>query len=130
MEIKVLENSKTLVRVEVDLPIKRLAVDRDLFVGTTDVRNELKRQNIDVMGWSASGSSTLNNFGTNSKLHGEWVFEKSVPKPLAAKTKPETEEKVEEEADVPTEQPSNRRRRRPGQATRKEDKLFGTEDLE
>ena len=128
MEIKVLKNEKAIVKVEVRLPIKRLAGDKDLFITTDKVRSELKRQNIDVIGWSSDGPSALNNFGTNSKLHGEWVFEKTVPKAKAAKAKPETEEKVEEKVDAPVKQTS-RRRRRPTQA-RKEDQLLGAEDME
>jgi hypothetical protein len=133
MEFEVIENSDLVLRVVARAPKRKLASDRQVHIGTTDVVDFLNRENISFK--ECLEEHVVDNYGNNSKLEAEWVFSRNqiVKKPARTsrkkrtvnepKKQPKPEPVTQESTPAPTKKTTRRDRRK--LTVEEKDKLFG-----
>ena len=124
MKIEIIENSSRKITVRATLPTRDLNRDPELSIDTDDIRNFLKEENINVADLDCVKKTTLNNFSKNLRLDGTWEFVKlSKPAP-APKNKTRASRQKKRKVSV------NTNSKPVTTDERKEDKLFGIQNLE
>lgn len=130
MEFEVVENSDLVLRVVARAPKRKLASDKTVHIGTSDVIDFLNRENISFK--NCLQEQVVDNYGDNAKLEAEWVFSRNqiVKKPARPTRKKRT---VNEPKTEPTVEPTNQAEQpKPAKKTtrrkltaKEKDKLFG-----